>query len=251
MARVVSGLLSGICLLSFSTASAVDDQPRWQLGVEAGPVWQSSNDVQIPGDSGTRFSLADFAGSGPFLSYRIELAYEISPRHSLRFLLAPFEYSESGVFNEDVFFVDQTFDAGQTTEAGYRFNSYRLTYRYLFHQGESWRWHIGITAKIRDAEITLSQNGKYASDKDTGLVPLLHLFGRYQLTDRWNFIVDFDGLASAQGRAIDLGLFARYDMSSQWYLGGGYRLLEGGADNDDVYNFAWFNYLVLSAGYRF
>ena len=110
---------------------------------------------------------------------------------------------------------------------------------------------MGLTAKIRDAEITLKQDGKSASDADTGLVPLLYLFGEYQLSDRWSFIFDFDGLASPQGRAVDLGLFARYDITRQWYAGGGYRLLEGGADNDEVYNFAWFNYLLLSAGYRF
>ena len=248
--KALSGVFFG-ALLSAVSSIAVGDQLLWDVGIEAGPVWQSRNDVQIPGDSGTRFSLADFAGAGPFPFYRLQLTYEINPRHSLRFLLAPFEYHEMGTFNDDVFFVDQTFDAGRQTEADYRFNSYRFTYRYLFYQGEAWRWHVGLTAKIRDAEITLKQDGKFASDADTGLVPLVYLFGDYQLSDRWSFIVDFDGLASPQGRAVDLGLFMRFDITRQWYVGGGYRLLEGGADNDEVYNFAWFNYLLLSTGYRF
>ena len=238
-------------MVSFSTSNASSDELQWGFGIEVGPVWQSRNDVQIPGDTGTRFSLADFAGAGPFPFYRLELIYDINPRHSLRFLVAPLEYTESGTLNGDVFFVDQTFDAGQATEAGYRFNSYRATYRYLFYDTETWRWRIGVTAKIRDAEITLKQAGKFASDSNTGFVPLLNLYGEYQLADRWNFVFDFDGLASPQGRAIDLGLIARYDMSRQWYVGGGYRMLEGGADNSEVYNFAWFNYLLLSAGYHF
>ena len=248
--KTLSAVFSGMLLFPVSS-SAISEQLQWDVGIEAGPVWQSRNEVQIPGDSGTRFSLADFAGAGPFPFYRLQLTYEIKPRHSLRFLLAPFEYRESGTFDEDVFFVDQTFDAGRQTEAGYRFNSYRATYRYLFYQGEAWRWHVGLTAKIRDAEITLKQDGKSASDADTGVVPLLYLFGEYQLSDRWSFIVDFDGLASPQGRAVDLGLVARYNITRRWYAGGGYRVLEGGADNDEVYNFAWFNYLLLSAGYRF
>jgi hypothetical protein len=237
--------------LPVSASNVTGTALKWRFGIEVGPVWQSRNDVQIPGDAGTRFSLADFAGSGPFPFYRLELTYDINPRHSLRFLVAPFEYTESGTFNSDVFFVDQIFDAGQATEASYRFNSYRATYRYLFYDTETWRWHIGVTAKIRDAEITLKQAGKSATDSNTGVVPLLNLYGEYQLADRWNFIFDFDGLASPQGRAIDLGLIARYDISRQWYVGGGYRMLEGGADNSEVYNFAWFNYLLLSAGYRF
>jgi hypothetical protein len=250
MARTLSIAFFGMLLFPVSS-TAGSEKLLWDIDIEAGPVWQTRNDVQIPGDSGTRFSLDDLAGTGPFPFYRLQLTYEIKPRHSLRFLLAPFEYHESGVFGDDVFFVDQTFAAGLQTEAGYRFNSYRATYRYLFYQGEAWRWHVGVTAKIRDAEITLKQDGKFASDSDTGLVPLLYLFGEYQLTDRWRFILDFDGLASPQGRAADLGLFAHYDITRQWYAGGGYRLLEGGADNDEVYNFAWFNYLLLSAGYRF
>jgi hypothetical protein len=31
----------------------------------------------------------------------------------------------------------------------------------------------------------------------------------------------------------------------------GYRTLEGGADTDDVYNFAWFNTVSMSATYQF
>jgi hypothetical protein len=31
----------------------------------------------------------------------------------------------------------------------------------------------------------------------------------------------------------------------------GYRTVEGGADVDEVYNFAWLHYAVLSASYRF
>lgn len=247
---LLTGFTYLFVLLCFAS-NATSDDLKWGLGVEVGPVWQSKNDVQIPGDTGTRFSLGDFAGSGPFPFVRLELTYDINTRHSLRFLLAPFEYTETGTFNNDVFFVDQTFVAGQATEASYRFNSYRATYRYLFYRNEKWRWRIGVTAKIRDAEITLQQAGKFASDSNTGIVPLLNLYGEYQPADRWNLIIDFDGLASPQGRALDLALIARYDLSRQWFVGGGYRMLEGGADNSEVYNFALFNYLLLSAGYRF
>lgn len=207
--------------------------------------------MQIPGDSGTRYSLDELVGTGPFPFYRLELTYNIRPRHSLRFLLAPFEYTKTGILDKNVFFVDQTFNAGENTDATYRFNSYRATYRYLFHDGEKWRWQVGFTAKIRDAEIALTQEGKSAKDSNVGLVPLLNLYGEYQLAERWHFIIDFDGLVGPQGRAVDLGLLARYDVTKRWYVGGGYRTLEGGADNDEVYNFAWFNYASISAGFRF
>ena len=105
------------------TANAMAEDLRWSLGLDAGAVWQSRNDVQIPGDSGTRFSLDNLIGTGPFPFYRLELTYTLSQRHSLRFLYAPFEYTETGTLDNNVFFVNETFVAGETTEASYRFNS--------------------------------------------------------------------------------------------------------------------------------
>ncbi|UCE89302.1 MAG: hypothetical protein JSW10_00200 [Pseudomonadota bacterium] len=155
------------------------------------------------------------------------------------------------MLTDDVFFVDKTFTGGQSTTATYRFNSYRATYRYLFYDGPQWRWWVGGTAKIRDAEIALEQDGVSASDSNVGFVPLVNLYGDFRFAGKWRFIVDFDGLVGPQGRAVDLGLKVHYDVNRHWYVGGGYRTLEGGADNDAVYNFAWFNYAAVSAGYRF
>jgi len=35
------------------------------------------------------------------------------------------------------------------------------------------------------------------------------------------------------------------------YVGAGLRTLEGGADNEQVYNFTWFNYALVTADYQF
>lgn len=244
-----ASLIAGILLLLSSHVQA--EKSRWNLGLETGAVWQSYNDVQIPGNTGTRFSLSDLAGNDPLPFFRLELFYQLKDKHQLRFLIAPLAYTENGVLDKNVDFDDQSFAAGLNTEATYKFNSYRATYRYLFHDGPKWRWRVGGTLKIRDAEIALKQQDVSASNSNVGIVPLLNLYGDYKLADKWRFIVDFDGLASPQGRAIDLGLKVNYDIDKNWYLGGGFRILEGGADNDKVYNFAQFNYAVISAGYRF
>ena len=244
-------ILAVVISLFISNNNLMANDHRWNLNIEAGAVWQQRNDVQIPGDTGTRFSLVDLVGEGPFAFYRLELFYDMKPRHQLRFLIAPLSYTESGVLNENVFFVDQTFTAGQPTEATYEFNSYRFTYRYLFYNSPKWQWWVGGTVKIRDAKIALQQANVSAQDTDVGLVPLINLYGDYRFAEKWRFIVDLDGLLGPQGRAIDLGLNVQYDLSKQWYVGGGLRSLEGGADNDEVYNFSWFNYAVLNTGYRF
>ena len=60
-----------------------------------------------------------------------------------------------------------------------------------------------------------------------------------------------DALAAPQGRAEDvlLALQYRYDATLAFKLG--YRMLEGGSDNDVVYNFALLHYISLGATYSF
>tara|TARA_R110000823_G_scaffold47903_20_gene122047 strand:+ start:22323 stop:22736 length:414 start_codon:yes stop_codon:yes gene_type:complete len=136
-------------------------------------------------------------------------------------------------------------------KAEYTFNSWRLGYRYHWFARKQWDFWVGGTLKIRDAEIKLTQGETTSSDDDLGLVPLLYLGGEYRFDNRWSLSADVDGLAGGSGRAIDLGVRLNYAVDEQWKVGLGYRTLEGGADTDDVYSFAWFNSLVLSADYRF
>lgn len=239
-----------VVVMATVSSTVVADEYPWTINLETGAVWQAQNDVRIPGDTGTRYSIADIAGEGPFQFYRLEYFLNLSERKQLRFLFAPFRFTETGPPKKDIFYVDETFSAGQNTKFNYQFNSYRVSYRYLYKNTSSWHLWLGGTVKIRDAEIELQQGNVKAGDANVGLVPLFNLYSDYQLDDNWRFIADFDGLIGPQGRAIDLGLKLNYDIDRHWYLGVGYRTLEGGADNDEVYNFAWFNYALVSAGYR-
>ena len=232
------------------TATVSANERPWSVDVETGAVWQARNDVRIPGDSGTRFSISDNVSDGASPFYRLETRINLGEKGQLRFLIAPFRYTGTGVPDKDLFFVDQSFTAGQKTRFTYQFNSYRISYRYLYKDTPSWHLWLGGTAKIRDAEIALQQGNVKTSDSNVGLVPLFNLFSDYRLNQRWRFIVDFDGLLGPQGRAFDLGLKFLYDIDKRWYLGAGYRTLEGGADNDAVYTFAWFNYALVTVGFR-
>ena len=61
-------------------------------------------------------------------------------------------------------------------------------------------------------------------------------------THAWTKLInDVDALAGGPGRAIDLALKLRYDIDPRWAVTVGYRTVEGGADVESVYNFAWFN----------
>jgi hypothetical protein len=247
-------LALGVVLGFGAPASGADWESAsvFQGEFEAGPVWQSRNDVQIPNSvDGTRFSLVDLAGKGPWPAARLYLTWNISKRHSLRALLAPFSYTETGTAATAIDFAGSSFAAGTPIEATYQFNSWRLSYRYRFYSGSRWRWWVGFTAKVRDAKIELEQPGNSAKDTDVGFVPLLHISGWVRLGGPWTFVLDLDALAGGPGRAEDIAVKLAYDASDRWRLALGYRTLEGGADVSEVYNFAWFHYAVASAAYNF
>ena len=254
--RLLATLFLGLTFVSvvlIPTAQALDtDTPRWLLEFEGGPVWQSKNDVQVPNnDTGTRFSLIDLTGNGPWPAFRFYATWNINHKHGLRVLLAPLSITETAPLASPVNFAGSSFAAGESTEGTYQFNSWRLSYRYRFHHGDRWTWWIGFTAKIRDAKVRLQQDTVAAEKTDVGFVPLLHLTANWRLSSRWALALDFDALAGGPGRAEDASLKLRYRFNDRWSLAGGYRTVEGGADVDEVYNFAWLHYAVASVGLAF
>ena len=232
------------------TASA-QGVPRFAVEVEAGPVFQTRNDVRIPNNaSATRFSLRDLVGSGPWPAGRVYVTWNINARHSLRALVAPLSITGTGVPGTAIDFAGAHYLPGVGTQGTYKFNSYRLTWRYRFRQGARWTWWVGFTAKIRDANVELRQGGTTSRKTDLGFVPLLHLAADGRLAPRWHLILDMDALAGGPGRAEDVAIKVGYDVGRHWTLAGGYRTVEGGAAVDAVYTFAWLHYGVLSAAYR-
>lgn len=224
--------------------------PRLMLELEGGPVWQSRNDVEIPNDgTATRFSLRDVIGSGPWPVGRVYVTWNLAERHGLRLLLAPLSVTEEGVLDGPLKFEGATYVPGQA-EATYTFNSYRLSYRYRFRHAERMTAWIGVTAKVRDAEIALEQGTTSSSSDNVGFVPLLHASAEWRVAPRWRLIADADALAGGPGRAVDAALKAGYDLGEHWTLGAGYRTVEGGADVASVYNFAWLHYAVVSITWR-
>lgn len=219
------------------------------LKVEGSLLWQSRNDQRIPGDTGSDFSISDIQ-KGPFLGYRVYAGHIWNKRHEVRALYAPLALQLNTTFNSNIRFIDSNFAANTNTSVFYKFNSYRLTYAYHFDPIDLWQLALGFTAKIRDAEVRLEQSGLRRSKSNIGFVPLLHFQAYRPIDEAWAFRFDFDGLAAPQGRAFDVGIFIERSLDPI-IIYGGYRTVEGGADNKEVYNFAWVHQATLGLKYFF
>ena len=247
--------LTGILLVAvanlFADAAHADSAPASTLTVELGGAWQARNDARIENEPpNTRFAIDEITGSGPYAAGRVAFEWSLAERHRLRLLAAPLRVDDTGISDRAIVFRDTVFEPGRV-RAEYRFDSWRLGYRYVFHDSERWTWSGGATLNIRDAEIRLSQDGTSRSRSDTGFVPLLALVGEWRFAPGWRALLDFEGLGAPQGRAIDATLQAGYDLTPSLHLSGGYRVLDGGADNDDLYTFARFDFAVLALHWRF
>lgn len=110
---------------------------------------------------------------------------------------------------------------------------------------------MGVTAKIRDAKFKLAEGGRSKIKRNSGLVPLLYVFSEYKFNNGLRLAFDFDGWAAPQGRALDAALMAGVPLRENLFLNLGYRVLEGGVDNDKVYNFSRLEYLFSSVHWEF
>jgi len=216
---------------------------QWELEVETGRVSSGYNDVRIPGDTGTRFSLSEDLAISPtaFLRARINL---ILGKHTLSLLAAPLSLEAEGSFNRPVSFMGADFPAGTPTSGTFRFDSYRLTYRYALVRGPRFEAGLGFTAKIRDAAIGLASGSLSAEKTNVGFVPILNFRFCWRASSKVRFLFEGDALAAPQGRAEDVFAGVLFAVHERIQLKAGYRLLEGGADNEKVYNFALLHYGV-------
>ncbi|SDH51693.1 Outer membrane protein beta-barrel domain-containing protein [Dyadobacter soli] len=220
---------------------------QFNFDLEGGLILGTSyNKVQIPSGSGTRVNLPEQLDLDRSAFYRIRAGYRIGNRHNISALFAPLTIHYRGSLDQTTNFNNNTYLPGQPLNVDYRFNSYRLTYRYDFFANGKWRVGAGLTAKVRDADIRFKSEYADTHYDNLGFVPLINFYASWKPAYHWTVILEGDALAAKQGRAEDIFGGIAYNFNNTIGIKLGYRMLEGGADNDKIYNFNWINY--ASAG---
>jgi hypothetical protein len=205
------------------------------------------NTLRIPSKGGTRIDIARDLDAETTVTFRARLNYLINDRHVISALVAPLTIKSSGMFDEDVRYGKKLFAAGTTVDATYKFNSYRLTYRYLFVSNDNLKFGAGITAKVREANIRLKNTAGSSDYPDLGMVPLVNFYLHWMPTSTLGLLLEGDALGTNKGRAEDIFAGITFNVSESIAIKGGYRILEGGANVTDNYNFTWVNYAAIGA----
>ena len=240
-----------LSLISAGLWAQIDLRVETELGL----AFPGYNDVRSPneGNSSPLLSLSDDLSADPVFSSRLQAHYRIHPRHQISLMAAPLTFKPTGILPAAIDFEGENFFDGEKIKAIYRFDSYRLQYRYFFPEPIYGLKAVGVSGKIRDAEITLESEdtpGKKSSKTNTGFVPLLSLNVGYKLMEELEVVLEAEGLASSYGRAEDVFIGLDMDVSSRSKVRAGYRFLEGGSDIDEVYTFAAVHYAILGFSLR-
>lgn len=242
MSRITIVVTISILLLSICSQIVRAD---WSIDIESGIAFNGYNDVRISGITGTNISLSEELKADGTGFLRVRLTKEFNERHLLSLLVAPLRIKASGMYDREVNFNGVVFAAHEYLRSRYRFDSYRLTYRYYFLKSERFQSGIGFTAKIRDAAIKIESSDKYSEKTNTGFVPIINFAFDWRINSKIGLMLEGDALAAPQGRAEDvmLAIYGKPLDNLRFRLG--YRILEGGADNDEVYSFTLVNYLLM------
>lgn len=241
------GFLGTAVILLFAAASS--GAAGWFIDIEAGAAFPGYNDVQVPNDStGTRFSLTDALDVPAVATWRLRIGLTAG-KHDFSILAAPLSLTGDGVLEEDVRFRGAMFTQGTHVNGLYRFDSYRLTWRWRLVDDPQWQFAAGLTAKIRDAEIRLEGGGHQESETNTGFVPLLSFALAWSPCGKVGLLLEGDALVGPVGRAEDVFLGGTLAFSDRLRLRLGARVVEGGADVESVYNFTLVSSITAGATY--
>jgi hypothetical protein len=247
MKTIIATIVAVLCTLPVAAETS------WLLDLEAAMVNAESNDVGIPADGGTRFSLTDDLKTDDDVAFRLGVGLRLGQRHSLTAVWAPLTLYANGNVDFDILYNGEVFPAGTDLEAVYKFNTYRLRWTYDLVRSDRFVLGLGLTGLVRDAAIEVRDAERSTSYDNLGVVPLLNLLVDWRWTDKIGLMVQADAAASpgGEGRAEDVLVAVTVRPFGTGAFRLGYRFIEGGADVDEVYNFAWLSYYIFGWSQRF
>ncbi len=221
-------LVLTLCLVNSVVAS--------EISIDIGQTDTVFNRISIPSSQTNQLSLPE---DESLTSFRLTGFMDTKNGNQIYFLIAPLEVQYQFKSDKSFKFNDTNFTNNTQTKFNYKFNSYRIGYLWTW-KTDSLKYWIGAVAKIRDAKTEVIQGSQSDSFSNIGLVPLLSAGLNLKLYKELYLFTHTDALGSSRGSAYDSQVELKYQIQD-YSTSLGKRILGGGADNDDVYNFAQFD----------
>lgn len=127
----------------------------------------------------------------------------------------------------------------------------RFAWRYTWQDTGRYALWTGVGGALRESRHALSPGGYRSFDPAAGLSPMLAAGGEWRLAPGWRLMAEFDGVGGPRGRTLDLDARVQWDLSPQWYLGAGWRVLDATFDSPRGGGYGRWSGAAFSAGWRF
>ena len=213
----------------------------------------ANNDICCPNNGdGTRLSLPGdlHRTSTAVFAPRAELEYAYR-RHHIMFAAVFVRENFTGFASEPIRFNTALFETGSSIDALYRFDTYRLSYRYRLVDRPKFQFELGATVLLRDAMVAMTGNDTSSAFYNLGVVPLISYYIGWTPIPKLSVYSYGDGLVSKYGRAEDIFAGVKYDVHPNIGVLAGYRVIEGGSNVKSVYTFALYHFLSIGLELHF
>lgn len=266
----VLGLLACTLFAASARAEPAELGPvaasRARFRVDAGFLAVLQHDIQ-QGQPGTTFDYREEGGQDVlFAVRRFVLGVELAERHRITFLYQPLELRTRTRLQRDILIEGVSYTSGEDLALSYGFPFYRAGYEYAAWQDTRTRLGIGGALQIRNAtiEFITTTGERLVSERDVGLVPLLHASFWRRLGGPYWLELEADGIYApvkylngndngVEGALLDFNARLGMDIGEHVapflnlrYLGGG---AEGSSDGTPAnYNSNWLQFFIVSLG---
>jgi len=227
-------------------------RPRWLLVVLAALVAAAalpafaldfpSSDRPASDSSGfetfSQWSIVPLSGA------RLEGQASLAARQEFKFSTVPTGRYSYGVFTTgdlgpSALHLDNTVGLDQV----------RATYRYTWLSMRDLDLKVGLTSNL--SQLGPSLGSGFGSLMRFGNLPLMHVSGVGRLSNNWRVALDANGMWTARGRSLDLGLHVDYSLSRSMQLFGGYQMTDLAGDAEDPLAIGTVNTANFGLRYRF